>query len=96
MGPEREEIVSTSARLAIIATAVLVIPAAIVQGRAQDQGVRGVMAAVWPYVLDDLYGGNFGAYGPEIYAPDQTYLQIYLQGGLPTATDPQPIVRQGG
>ncbi len=27
----------------------------------------------WPYAFDDLYGGIYGAYGPEIYVPDDAY-----------------------
>jgi hypothetical protein len=78
--------VSTPARLlGIIAIAVLAISVLIIQGKAHGGGFHGAAVAAWPYVLDDLYGGEFGAYGPEIFAPDQTYLQIYLHGG--------PIVR---
>lgn len=43
----------------------------------------------WPYAFDDLYGGIYGAYAPEIYAPDEAYAYAgapattYLYGGRP-------------
>jgi hypothetical protein len=90
--------VSTPARLlSIIAIAVSAISALIIQGKAHGDGFHGAARAAWPYVLDDLYGGAFGAYGPEIYAPDQTYLQTYLYGGPPAApyasANREPIVQ---
>ncbi|WP_156434013.1 hypothetical protein [Bradyrhizobium retamae] len=88
---------STPARLlSIIAIAVLAISALIIQGEAHGDGFHEGAPVVWPFVLADLYGGEFGAYGPEIYAPDQTYLQTYLYGGPPAApyaaANREPIV----
>lgn len=39
--------------------------------------------AIRPYAFNYLYGGIDKAYGPEIYVPEQTYLQTYLYGGPP-------------
>ena len=61
------------------AITVLTISALGLQGKAP-----GYATAVW-HVFDDLYGGIDGADGPEIYGPEQTYLQTYLYGGAPAA-----------
>jgi len=91
--------VSTSARLvSIIAIAAFVVPAAGFQGEMRSRGFdRGTATAAWPSVFDYLYGGIDGAYGPEIYEPEQSYLQTYLYGGPPAtaygSANRQPIVR---
>lgn len=79
--------VSTSARLlSTIAIAVLTTSALVIQGKAQGYEFHGWAPAAWSYVFDDLYGwGIYGADGPEIYVPEQTYLQTYLQGAVPAA-----------
>lgn len=91
---------STSARLAgiIAAIAVFAIPALGLQGEALGRAFHEAAAtAIWPYVFDDLYGGLDGAYGPEIYVPEQTYLQTYLSGGPPVTAyafgNREPLVR---
>ena len=84
---------STSARLVgiTVAIAAFAIPALGLQGKSP-----GHATAVW-HLFDDLYGGTDGAYGPEIYGPEQTYLQTYLYGGPPAAAnasaDRGPIAR---
>lgn len=93
---------STSARLvSSIAIAVLAIPALALQGKARARTHHeGAATAVWPYVLDSLYGGTDGAYGPEIYVLEQSYLQTYLYGGPPATAhafaDRAPSVRKRG